>query len=126
MVTDEYGGVTGLITINDLIEAIVGEMPASGDTDEPEIVERTDGSFLVDGKLPTHEFKEHFEIKALPEEEDGYYQTVGGFVMAMLGRIPRAGDKFDWDRWSVEVMDMDGRRVDKILLVRVQDPALTV
>lgn len=126
IVTDEYGSVSGLITINDLIEAIVGEMPAAGDTDEPEIVERMDGSFLVDGKLPTHEFKERFEIKTLPDEEDGYYQTVGGFVMAMLGRVPRAGDKFEWDRWSVEVMDMDGRRVDKILLARAQDPALAL
>lgn len=126
MVTDEYGGVSGLITINNLIEAIVGEMPAAGDTDEPEIVERLDGSFLVDGKLPTHEFKERFDMKTLPEEVDGYYQTVGGFVMAMLGRVPRAGDKFEWDTWSVEVMDMDGRRVDKILLVRAQDPELAV
>jgi putative hemolysin len=123
IVTDEYGTVSGLITINDLIEAIVGEIPLAGDTDEPEVVAREDGSFLVDGKLPTHEFKEQFEIKTLPDEEDGYYQTVGGFVMAMLGRIPRAGDAFDWDTWRVEVMDMDGRRVDKILLSRAPTSA---
>lgn len=116
IVTDEYGTISGLVTITDLIEAIVGEIPATAEEDEPEVVERQDGSFLVDGKLPTHEFKEKFEIKSLPDEQDGYYQTVGGFVMAMLGRIPRAGDAFEWDRWRVEVMDMDGRRVDKILL----------
>ncbi len=116
MVTDEYGTVSGLVTITDLIEALVGEIPATADEDEPEVVERQDGSFLVDGKLPTHEFKEKFELKSLPDEEDGYYQTVGGFVMAMLGRIPRAGDVFEWNHWRIEVMDMDGRRVDKILL----------
>lgn len=122
IVTDEYGSVSGLITINDLIEALVGEMPATADGDEPEVVERQDGSFLVDGKLPTHEFKEKFEIKALPEEDDGYYQTVGGFVMTMLGRIPRAGDRFQWTGWQVEVMDMDGRRVDKVLMTRSAEP----
>lgn len=121
IVTDEYGSVRGLITITDLVEAIVGEIPASADVDEAEVVQREDGSFLVDGKLPTHEFKEKFEIKALPDEEDGYYQTVGGFVMAMLGRIPRAGDAFDWDRWRIEVMDMDGRRVDKVLMSHAQE-----
>lgn len=122
IVTDEYGSIRGLVTINDLVEAMVGELPTAGDDAEPEIVERADGTFLVDGKLPTHEFKEKFEIKTLPDEEDGYYQTVGGFVMAMLGRIPRAGDLFDWDRWRVEVMDMDGRRVDKVLLTRAPEP----
>lgn len=121
IVTDEYGSVRGLVTINDLVEAIVGEIPASADVDEAEVVEREDGSFLVDGKLPTHEFKEKFEIKTLPDEEDGYYQTVGGFVMAMLGRIPRAGDAFDWDRWRIEVMDMDGRRVDKVLMSHARE-----
>lgn len=118
IVTDEYGSISGLITINDLVEAIVGEIPTISDDQEPEIVERQDGSFLIDGKLPTHEFKEKFDIKTLPDEEDGYYQTVGGFVMAMLGRVPRAGDTFDWNNWRVEVMDMDGRRVDKVLFAR--------
>lgn len=122
IVTDEYGTVSGLISITDLIEAIVGEMPAAGDNSEPEIVERQDGSYLVDGKLATHEFKEKFEIQTLPDEEEGYYQTVGGFVMANLGRIPHAGDVFEWERWRVEVMDMDGRRVDKILLSQIPEP----
>jgi putative hemolysin len=121
IVTDEYGGVSGLVTINDLVEAIVGEMPTRSDADEPEIVEREDGSFLVDGKLSTHEFKERFGIKALHDEEDGHYQTVGGFVMAMLGRVPRTGDYFDWHGWRVEVADMDGRRVDKVLLTPAQE-----
>ncbi|MCC7161413.1 MAG: HlyC/CorC family transporter [Anaerolineae bacterium] len=117
IVTDEYGSVSGLVTINDLVEAIVGEIPSLGELHEPEVVKRQDGSYLVDGKLPTHEFKEKFDFKTLPDEEDGYYQTVGGFVMAMLGRVPRAGDSFVWNNWRVEVMDMDGRRVDKVLFM---------
>lgn len=125
IVTDEYGSVSGLITINDLVEAIVGELPSPGELHEPEVVERQDGSYLVDGKLPTHEFKEKFNLKTLPDEEDGYYQTVGGFVMAMLGRVPRAGDSFAWNGWNVEVMDMDGRRVDKVLFARIPEPKST-
>lgn len=121
IVTDEYGSVSGLITINDLVEAIVGELPALGEHHEPEVVERMDGSYLVDGKLPNHDFKEKFNIKSLPDEEDGYYQTLGGFVMAMLGRVPRAGDSFEWSGWKVEVMDMDGRRVDKVLFTHVPE-----
>ena len=120
IVTDEYGSIQGLITINDLVEAIVGDVPLPDETPDQEMVQREDGSWLVDGKVATHEFKEKFEIKSLPDEDDGYYQTVGGFVMAMLGRVPRAGDTFDWNDWRVEVMDMDGRRVDKILLTRAQ------
>ncbi len=120
IVTDEYGSIQGLVTINDLVEAIVGDVPLIDETPDEEMVRREDGSWLVDGKVPTHVFKEKFEIKTLPDEDDGYYQTVGGFVMAMLGRIPRAGDAFDWNEWRVEVMDMDGRRVDKILLTRAQ------
>lgn len=118
LVTDEYGTLQGLATVNDIVEAIVGEVSLTEETPEEEMVQRDDGSWLVDGRVPTHEFKEKFEIKALPDVEDGYYQSVGGFVMAMLGRIPRAGDAFDWNEWHIEVMDMDGRRVDKILMTR--------
>lgn len=118
MVIDEYGSIQGIVTMNDVAEAVVGDVPLPDQPDEAEIVQREDGSWLVDGKLPTHEFKEKLDIRTLPEEEDGYYQTLGGFVMAMLGRIPKAGDAFDWDGWRVEVMDMDGRRVDKVLVAR--------
>lgn len=121
IVTDEYGSIEGLVTITDLVEAIVGDVPLPDGTPDEEMVQRADGSWLVDGRVPVHEFKEKFDIKTLPDEDDGYYQTVGGFVMAALGRIPHAGDAFDWHGWRVEVMDMDGRRVDKILLTRAQE-----
>lgn len=120
LVADEYGTLQGLVTVNDIAEAIVGEVSLTEETSEEEMVQRADGSWLVDGRVPTHEFKEKFEIKTLPDEAEGHYQTVGGFVMAMLGRIPRAGDAFDWNDWHIEVMDMDGRRVDKILMTRAQ------
>lgn len=118
LVTDEYGSIQGIITINDLAEAIVGDVPLTDEAHLEEMVQRGDGSWLVDGRVPIHEFKEKFAIKMLPAEEDGYYQTVGGFVMAMLGHIPRASETFQWNDWRVEVMDMDGRRVDKVLLTR--------
>lgn len=117
-VTDEYGSVQGVVTINDLAEAIVGDVPLSDERVIAEIRRREDGSWLVDGKAPLHEFKEKLDIKTLPDEAEGRYQTVGGFVMAMLGRIPQAGDHFEWSEWRAEVMDMDGRRVDKVLVQR--------
>jgi putative hemolysin len=124
LVTDEYGTIQGIITINDIAEAIVGDVPLTDETHEAEIIQRTDGSYLIDGRVPVHEFKEKFEIKQLPDEEDGYYQTVGGFVMAMLGTIPKAGDVFDWNSFRVEVVDMDGRRVDKVLLAPAPAPEI--
>ncbi len=123
MVIDEYGSIQGVVTMNDLAEAVVGDVELPDDKQEAEIVQREDGSWLVDGRLPTHEFKEKMDIQTLPDEQDGYYQTLGGFVMAMLGRIPKAGDVFDWDGWRVEVMDMDGRRVDKVLVARTGEVA---
>ena len=84
---------------------------------EPEVVQREDGSWLVDGRLPVDEFKELFRLPSLPDESRGYYQTLGGFVMSYLGRIPSAADNFDWADLHFEVMDMDGFRVDKVLIV---------
>lgn len=114
MVIDEYGGVQGVVTINGVLESVVGNLSLGEGKDVPTVLERADGSFLVDGRLATHEFKEKLGFKTLPDEDA--YQTVGGFVMAMLGRIPTEGDAFEWDGWRVEVMDMDGRRVDKVLV----------
>jgi len=117
MVIDEYGGLEGLVTLDDILEAIVGDMPSHGNVEEAEAMQREDGSWLLDGMFQVDEFKALFEIKELPDEAEGYYQTVGGFVMAMLGRIPAAGDHFEWQDYRLEVMDMDGRRVDKVLVV---------
>jgi putative hemolysin len=116
MVIDEFGGLQGLITYYDILEAIVGDMPSLGEPSDPRMVKREDGSYLIDGKLPIDEFKDFFEIQALPEEDNGYYQTMGGFMMTHLGRIPKVTDHFEWGGMRYEIVDMDGLRVDKILL----------
>ena len=116
LVLDEYGGFKGLVTLNDLLASIVGELDAAAEGQEPGVVRREDGSSLVDGMLPVDEFKEAFHIARLQGEEKGYFRTVGGFVMMQLGRIPKASDHFHWNGFRFEVMDMDGRRVDKVLV----------
>ena len=121
LVIDEFGGLQGLVTIFDILESIIGDFPGEGEVVEPEVVQREDGSWLVDGRLPVDEFKELFRISSLPDESRGYYQTLGGFVMSYLGRIPTAADNFDWAGMHFEVMDMDGFRVDKVLIVPTGD-----
>lgn len=120
LVIDEYGGLEGLVTLDDVLEAIVGNIPAAGEQLKSAVVQREDGSWLVDGMLRIDEFQMLFEIKVLPPVVEEHYQTVGGFVMAMLGRIPDPGDHFVWQGYRMEVMDMDGRRVDKILVMRIE------
>jgi putative hemolysin len=114
LVTDEYGSIEGLLTLHDLLESIVGALPdVRGE--EPEAVERPDGSWLLDGLLPVEEFRDRFDLPPLPDEDRGYYQTLGGFVMMHLERTPVTGDRFDWGGNDFEVVDMDGNRVDKVL-----------
>ncbi|MBA3248339.1 MAG: CBS domain-containing protein, partial [Pyrinomonadaceae bacterium] len=115
-VIDEYGALEGLVTINDVMEAIVGDIPLAGEQAGTPAVQREDGSWLLDGMLPVDEFKEIFSVGALPGEERGDYHTLAGFVMLRLGRIPAAADHFEWGGLRFEVMDMDGNRVDKILV----------
>lgn len=114
LVTDEYGAIEGLLTLHDLLESIVGALPGIHDG-EPEAVERADGSWLLDGLMPVDEFRDRFDLPPLPDEERGYYQTLGGFVMMHLERTPVTGDRFDWGGNDFEVVDMDGNRVDKVL-----------
>jgi putative hemolysin len=123
LVIDEFGGVQGLVTLYDILEAIVGDIPAEGEAEEPEVVQREDGSWLLDGGLPVDEFKDIFGITRLPDEERGYYNTLGGFIMTRLGRIPAASDFFEWAGLRFEVVDMDGFRVDKVLVLPVQAAA---
>jgi len=122
-ILDEFGSLQGLITVNDIVEGIFGEMSRAGDEDEPGAIRRADGSWLIDGMMNVGRFKELIEVTTLPKEEDADFQTVGGFVMTALGRVPQAGDRFAWDRFSVEVMDMDRQRVDKVLVTIVAPPA---
>jgi putative hemolysin len=96
---------------------IVGDVPAQPGQEEPQAVRREDGSWLVDGMLPVEEFFELFDVEELETEARGNYQTLGGLVITNLGRIPTAADHFEWQGMRIEVMDMDGNRVDKVLVV---------
>ncbi|MCZ2127079.1 MAG: hemolysin family protein [Anaerolineales bacterium] len=110
LVVDEFGGVQGLLTINDILEEIVGVMEG----DEPQATQRQDGSWLLDGMLEMDEFKKIFALDELPHESE--YETLSGFVMTSLGKLPQTADHFEWNNLRFEVMDMDGRRVDKVLV----------
>lgn len=109
LVVDEFGVVQGLITLADILEEIVGEFES-----EPQATQRQDGSWLLDGRLSNEDFKEIFHLQRLPDEEE--YETLGGFVMMQLGRVPQVADSFDWGQLHFEVVDMDGHRVDKVLV----------
>jgi putative hemolysin len=121
LVIDEYGGIQGLVTPNDILEAIVGDLPEAGEQVEPLAVQREDGSWLLDGMLPVDEFKDLFDLDELPGEDQGIYQTLAGFVIMQLGRIPAAADYFEWEGLKIEVVDMDGNRIDKVLVTPTRD-----
>lgn len=110
LVVDEFGGLQGLLTINDILEEIVGQI----EIEEPQATQRQDGSWLLDGMLEVDEFKEIFKLHVLPHEDE--YETLSGFVMMSLGRVPQSADHFEWHGLRFEVIDMDGRRVDKVLV----------
>jgi len=114
-VVDEYGDVQGLVTVNDVLESIVGDIPTEGEPQELLAIRREDGSWLLDGMLPIDKFRDLFPDVELPEEEAGSYHTLSGFVLMRLGRIPAAADHFDWRGWRFEVVDMDANRIDKVL-----------
>jgi len=117
VVLDEYGAVQGLLTLTDLLEAIVGDMPAAGDeAEEPRAVQRGDGSWLFDGLTPLEEFQERLQLTSLPT---GDYHTLAGLVVTQLGRIPRIADALEIAGLRIEVVDMDGNRVDRLLVTRV-------
>ncbi len=123
LVIDEYGSVQGLVTLIDVMEAIVGDMPRLGDGEEPMAVQRKDGSWLMDGLLRIDEVKEILGVERLPGEAQYGYETLGGFVMARLERVPAVSDRFEWCGLSFEVVDMDGLRVDKVLVESTGAPA---
>jgi putative hemolysin len=117
LVVDEYGVIQGLVTLNDIMSEIVGDVPSTDGQDQPQAVQREDGSWLLDGMLPVEEFLELFGMEEWQSDERGSYQTLGGFVITHLGRIPAATDHFEWQSMRIEVIDMDGNRVDKVLVV---------
>ena len=117
LVIDEYGSVIGLVTLNNLLTTLVGEIPASDLQEEFEIVEREDGSWLVDGQLPFYDFVQEFDIQYFDKSKIKY-NTLGGFALSILNRIPHTGEKFAWRNYEFEIVDMDGNRIDKILVTR--------
>jgi putative hemolysin len=124
LVVDEYGVIQGLVTLNDVMIEIVGDVPSAEELENPQAVQREDGSWLLDGMLSVEEFFELFDLEEYLREHQGNYQTLGGFVITHLGRIPSAADHFEWQGMRFEVMDMDGNRVDKVLVVPKQKQSL--
>jgi putative hemolysin len=121
IVMDEFGAVEGLVTVGDLLEGLVGVLPGDASEAGGLFVARNDGSWLVEGSAPIEEVVARFELE-LPEGESGAYHTIAGFVMARLGHIPRTADGFEWGGVRFEVVDMDARRVDKVMVTRVTSP----
>jgi len=114
-VVDEYGAVQGVITVRDVLEAITGEF-STPSADDAWAVRRADGSWLMDGLIPVPEMKDRLEIRELPEEDRGRYNTLAGMIMLLLGRLPHTTDVVEWAGWRFEVVDLDGKRVDKVLV----------
>lgn len=114
ILVDEFGGVEGVVTLIDILEAIVGDIPTLDEMQEPPVVMRDDGSLLVDGLVSIDDLRVVLDVETLPDEED--YQTLGGFVIYMIGRLPRVGESFQWAGRRFEIVDMDGNRVDKVLI----------
>jgi putative hemolysin len=116
LVVDEYGGIGGLLTHHDVLEAIAGDMPFGKSPVRSKAVQRHDGSWLLDGMLAVDDFKEIFHLESLPGEKKDAYQTLGGFIFTQIGRVPSESDSFEWNNLRFEVVDMDGKRIDKVLV----------
>ena len=123
-VIDEYGGIEGLLTHHDLLEAIAGDMPLAS-TSRPKAVQRKDGSWLLDGMLSIDDFKELFQVQTLPGEKKDSFQTLGGFLFTQMGRVPSESETFDWNNLHFEIVDMDGKRIDKVLVTGCDLPEAT-
>ena len=122
-IVDEYGTVQGMITLNDILDAIVGEVPHI-DEEQYEIVERKDGSYLVDAQIPFYNFLSYFDQTDYLNGEDQQFDTLAGFILNELERIPKTGDHLEWHGFNFEVVDMDNTRIDKIMVHKPQKPEL--
>ena len=119
-VVDEYGELQGLVTVHDLLESVTGEFTTENGADSW-AVQREDGSWLLDGLVPIPELKDLLELKTVPEEDKERFNTLSGMLMWLLGRVPATGDVAQWGQWRLEVVDLDGKRVDKVLASRVPE-----
>ena len=122
LVVDEYGVVQGLVTLQDVLEAVTGEFKSLNQEDSW-AVQREDGSWLLDGLIPIPELKDRLKLSQVPDENRGRYHTLSGLMMWLLGRLPQTADVTNWEHWRLEVMDLDGKRVDKVLATRIDAPA---
>ena len=118
-VIDEYGELEGIVTLQDVLEAVTGEFTPNN-ADDAWAVQRHDGSWLLDGAIPIPEMKDRLTLKSVPEEDKGRFHTVSGMIMLLLGRVPATSDRVQWDGWMFEVVDMDGKRIDKVLATPVE------
>lgn len=123
LVVDEFGGLQGVVTLNDVMMAIVGHLPEREQHYDPKAIQRPDGTWLIDALLTIEQVKKTLEItEDLPEEEDGDYSTLGGFILARLGHLPKEGECVEWDRFRFEILDMDNQRIDKVLVTITKPP----
>lgn len=122
-VIDEYGEVQGIVTVRDVTEAITGEF-VTEDPSDAWAVQRDDGSWLLDGHIPIMELKDRLGLKTVPEEEKGRYQTLSGMLMLLTGKLPSETDKVIWESWEFEVVDMDGKIIDKIQATKIEEPPI--
>lgn len=121
VVMDEYGQAQGIVTEQDVFEAIAGEFKSQHDEDSWAI-EREDGSWLLNGLIPIPEMKDSLQLASVPEEDKGRYHTLAGMLMLLLGRLPREGDRINWEEWEFDVVDLDGHRIDKVMARRLSEP----
>src|SRR3546814_19900902 len=119
MVVDEYGDITGLVTVNDVVEAVIGRTQGGGGDSTALVVARDDGSLLVDGSLTVDNLRELLGTGVLPLEDEHEYHTAAGMIIAQFGRIPNVGEHFEWSGWRIENIDLAGPRIDKLLLQQV-------
>jgi putative hemolysin len=119
-VVDEYGEILGLVTLQDVLEALAGEFKPR-DPEDLWAVQREDGSWLLDGLIPIPELKDRLDLKRVPEEDKGRYHTLGGMMMWLIGRLPHTSDVTKWEGWRLEVVDLDGNRIDKVLAIRLPE-----
>jgi putative hemolysin len=124
-VIDEYGEMQGIVTVRDLTEAITGEF-VTEDPSDAWAVQRADGSWLLDGHIPIVELKDRLDLKSVPEEEKGRYQTLSGMMMLLTGKLPAETDKVVWENWEFEVVDMDGKIIDKIQATKLEEPTMEI
>jgi putative hemolysin len=120
LVVDEYGSVLGLLTLLDVLEALAGEFKTEHEAPEESwAIQRADGSWLLDGQIPIQELKDCLDLRTIPDEDKSHYHTLSGMLMLLLGAVPRTGACVEWENWRLEVVDMDGNRVDKILAAQI-------